>query len=124
MAHPTLLRVAIAHSSLSDGWPELEATLKGLLAPNAPLEKHDLFYKFVFEYPMLLLDTEVEEVVASMQFGLQERTHLPVVVQAMKASVAILQTDDRAKDMVSLMPSVLDVSLSGIHGVFRLTMRF
>ena len=93
-----------------DGWPELENRLKGLLSTSSPLEKQDLFYKFVFEYPMILLDTEVSEVTACIQFGLHDRDNLSITIQAIKAGVAILQTDDRAVQMTDLMPSILDVS--------------
>lgn len=83
--------------------------MKGLLSPTSPPEKQDLFYKFIFEYPMILLDTDVSEVVASLQFGLQDRSNFRLVIQAMKAAVAVLQTDDRANQMVALVPAILDV---------------
>lgn len=59
---------------------------------------------------MLLLDTEVAEVVAGMQHGLNDRKNLGLAIQAIKAGVAVLLTDDRAEQMSEMMPSILDVS--------------
>ena len=64
---------------------------------------------------MLLADTDTSEVVASMRYGLAKRSDADraLVVQAIKASVALLETDDRATAFSELVPAILDVGGPG-----------
>lgn len=93
-----------------DGWPELNETLQNLLSPKSSPNRQRLFYAFISEYPTVVADMPVQDLLQCLRMGLGAiDKDVSLVSEALKACVAVLRFDDRFEEFKGLIPEMLNV---------------
>jgi hypothetical protein len=92
-------------------WPALETCLQRLVSDEkSTRDQQDLYYKFLYENPAMVADAPIPDLIRNLINGLQaisSPNHLSI--SSIEAAVAVLQVDDRAVEMLDVVPNILDV---------------
>lgn len=92
-------------------WPGLVHTMQRLSRPDASSNGKAIFFKILYEAPVLVADSKPSTVLRIFENGLPVVDNTQTPVLALKAVLAVLQTDDKAEQLQGILPSVLEVGL-------------
>lgn len=93
-------------------WPGLHHAMVKLVGPGATETSRQLYFTIVFEAPVTVADVPVPTLLSCLEQGLKvpdSTSRLPL--HAIKGTIAILSTDDRAEKLAKILPHLLQVCL-------------